>query len=97
MPTTLSRNIKQLPRLPRIILIVATLLVAAGSWRAAGYGPSPVGLAVVCAEFAPAATARSVTVAVAQEDGQWLVTGLNCVAVPGWPPTWPPVTANLED
>ncbi|MBA3294672.1 MAG: hypothetical protein H0T40_13305 [Geodermatophilaceae bacterium] len=33
--------------------------------------------------FAPGATARAVTVAVAQEDGQWLVTGLNCVAVPG--------------
>ncbi len=38
--------------------------------------------------FAPGATARAVTVAVAQEDGQWLVTGLHCVAVPGWPPTW---------
>jgi predicted N-acetyltransferase YhbS len=47
--------------------------------------------------FAPGATARAVTVAVAQEDGQWLVTGLNCVAVPGWPPTWSPGTANLED
>jgi len=35
-------------------------------------------------------------VAVAQEDGQWLVTGLNCVAVPGWPPTWSPVTAKIR-
>ncbi len=47
--------------------------------------------------FAPGATARAVTVAVAQEDGQWLVAGLNCVAVPGWPPTWSPVTASLEN
>jgi len=47
--------------------------------------------------FAPGATARAVTVAVAQEAGQWLVAGLNCVAVPGWPPTWSPVTASLED
>jgi len=47
--------------------------------------------------FTSGATARAVTVAVAQEDRQWLVTGLNCVAVPGWPPTWSPVTASLED
>lgn len=47
--------------------------------------------------FAPGATARAVTVAVALENGQWLVAGLNCVAAPGWPPTWSAVTANLGD
>lgn len=45
--------------------------------------------------FAPGATARVVTVAVTLESGQWLVAGLNCVAVPGWPPTWLPVTSTL--
>jgi len=47
--------------------------------------------------FAPGATVRAVTVAVVQEAGRWLVAGRNCVAAPGWPPTWSPVTASLED
>jgi hypothetical protein len=45
--------------------------------------------------FAPAATARVVSVAVTEEEGGWSVAGLNCVGVPGWPPTWLPVDASL--
>lgn len=45
-------NIKRLPRLPRLILIYATILVAAESWSATRHGPPPVGLAVACAVFA---------------------------------------------
>ena len=47
--------------------------------------------------FAPGAIAQVVTIAVTREGGDWLVAGLNCVAVPGWPPTWSPVDANLTD
>lgn len=69
MPTTLSLNIKQLPRLPRIILIFVTILVAAGSWSAARYGPSPVGLAVACAVFAALTpTLHAMTLGVSRDE-----------------------------
>ena len=47
--------------------------------------------------FAPGTMARVETIAVTREAGDWLVAGLNCVAVPGWPPTWSPVDASLTD
>ena len=47
--------------------------------------------------FTPGTSTRAVTVAVAEiRDGGWQVAGLNCLAVPGWPPTWPPVDASLR-
>ncbi|MGC5585948.1 hypothetical protein [Ornithinimicrobium sp. W1665] len=48
--------------------------------------------------FAPGASARVVTVAVEVDGGdEWKVAGLNCVAVPGWPPAWTKVDASLRE
>lgn len=47
--------------------------------------------------FAPGTSARAVAVAVRRERAQWLVAGLNCLATPGWPPTWAPVNASLGE
>lgn len=52
---------------------------------------------VASGSLAPGASARGVTVSVTQDDGRWKVAGLNCFAVPGWPPVWSPVNPNLSD